>query len=86
MQQRYRVTKYEKNKLEILNDRSHSPTAVIICGNDGGIEHAISTVGTWIFDSNLKMALPLTKSSLNWCAGKSGFNGVHIALRLYSKK
>ena len=40
---------------------------VILQGTDGGIEHAISVIGNWVFDSNVDVALPLKREVLDWC-------------------
>ena len=37
------------------------PTVVILEGHDGGIEHAVTVYGSWVFDSNVNVALPLRK-------------------------
>ena len=38
-----------------------------LCAKDGGVEHAISILDDWIFDSNCKSVVPLTCTSLNIC-------------------
>lgn len=43
------------------------PTIVVLQGEDDGCEHAVSIIGSWIFDSNLSTALPRTEASLDWC-------------------
>ena len=49
-------------------------------------DHCITVCGKWIFDSNLKFALPITKASLNYiCLGNDTneitFVGVLNAIR-----
>jgi hypothetical protein len=51
----------------ILLDVFPYPTLCVLLGDDGATNHAITVVGTWIFDGNLEKALPLTQESLNWC-------------------
>ena len=53
--------------LDMLADVSDCPTTVVLCAMDSGTEHAIATVGAWIFDSSMERAMPLTKESLDWC-------------------
>ena len=48
-------------------------------------DHCITVCGKWIFDSNLKLALPLTQGSLNYiCCGndtdENKFIGVLYAI------
>lgn len=44
-----------------LSEASSYPTLMVLEGEDGGINHAIATVGKWVFDSNLDTAQPLTR-------------------------
>ena len=61
---------------------ARNPTVYVLQGEDGNCEHAITVTGPWIFDSNLKNAIPLTQNSLNWCVmGK--FVCVRDAIRFY---
>ena len=73
---------FKKGKLNPLTDVSVSdfPTSIVLCGKDGRIEHAITTVGSWVFDSNLPQAQPLTSSTLDWCT-VVGYDKVYMAVR-----
>ena len=42
----------------------------LVC-NDQNQSHAVAIVGKWIFDSNVYMALSLSKESLEWCVNGS---------------
>ena len=71
----------------IFDSISSDPTLIIPWGSDSGIQHAITTVGHYIFDSTHTTALHLTKESLDWCCNaKLGFAGVYLAIRFPLKK
>jgi hypothetical protein len=74
------------NKFSALEDISMSPTMIIPTGADGGVQHAITTVGEYIFDSTTTHAMHLTKESLDWCCNTpSGFKGIFFAIRFRYK-
>jgi hypothetical protein len=75
----------KKRGLDLLNNVCESPTSIILAAKDGGIEHAVATVGRWIFDSSMTQALPLTQESLDWCC-VNGYKAVHRAHRYLPKK
>ena len=50
---------------EIIHDISENVTLVKLMGTVGNMNHAVSIVGCWIFDSKYKFALLLTLDSLN---------------------
>ena len=59
----------------------------------GNVNHAISVVGSWIFDSNYERALVLNKESLDMiCAPSVGeekaasFEKVYYSVRFISKE
>ena len=54
-----------KGGFDILNDISEQFTLVKLIDTVGNLNHAVSIVGNWIFDSSYKKALPLTKKPLN---------------------
>ena len=59
---RYNMTIRKKNyAFDILNDISEDVTLVQLMDSLGNVNHAISIVGYWIFDSNYKKALYLTQ-------------------------
>ena len=70
---------------DILKNRSMWPTLCVLKGSDFSINHAITVVENYIFDSNRSCAMKLTKSNLDWCcsdfAGKHKFVAVHTAYR-----
>ena len=49
---------------KILEDISANVTLVQLMDLLGNVNHAISVVGSWIFDSNYERALVLNKASL----------------------
>ena len=50
---RYNLTIWKKNDaFDILNDISENVTLVQLMDSLGNVNHAISIVGHWIFDSN----------------------------------
>ena len=42
--------------------------------DDGKSDHVICIVGGWIFDSNIRRALPLSKESLDICCSDGVYN------------
>ncbi len=69
-------------RFDILNDISLDPTMVIPWGGDGGMQHAITVVGHYIFDSTSKHALHLTQESLDWCCNTQlGYKRAYFAIR-----
>ena len=87
------VRKYKKGKLDLLdsqqqyeNDGKAHPTIVVLQGHDGGTEHAVIVYGSsWLFDSNVEVALPLTRDVLNWCV-QGKYVCVHTAVRFFLPK
>ena len=74
--------KQRYKRFDIFNDISPNPTLVIPCGGDGGVQHAVTVVGNYIFDSTTKHALLLNKESLDWCCNtKYGYEGIFLAMR-----
>ena len=51
--------------IDILNDMSDYFTLVQLMDQQGNVNHAISIVGHWIFDSNYKKDLCLTQEQLD---------------------
>ena len=47
-----------------------NPTCIQIRCSDGAVNHSITTVGDWVFDSSEHFALPLCQESLDRCAGQ----------------
>ena len=87
------VRKYKKGKLDLLdsqqqyeNDGKAHPTIVVLQGDDGGTEHAVTVYGSsWLFDSNVEVALPLTREVLNWCV-QGKYVCVHTAVHFFLPK
>mmetsp|Transcript_13339 Transcript_13339/g.18620 ORF Transcript_13339/g.18620 Transcript_13339/m.18620 type:complete len:354 (-) Transcript_13339:32-1093(-) len=83
---------YKKGALNLLDlNQQHEksgksfPTVAVLQGEDGGVEHAVTVYGSWLFDSNVDVALPLNKKSLDWCiVGR--FKCVHQAVRFFLPK
>ena len=62
----YNLTTLKKNvAFDILNDIIKDVTLVQLMESPGNVNHDISIVGYWIFDSNYKKALCLTQESLD---------------------
>ena len=49
-----------KDICDVINDISENVTLVQLVQRFGNVNHSVSMVGKWIFDSNYKKALPLT--------------------------
>ena len=85
----YKLMKYKKiGEYEILEDISANVTLVQFMGSLVNVNHAISVVGSWIFDSEYERALILNKASLDMiCAPSVGeeqaakFEKVYYAVR-----
>ena len=59
----YNMVIWRKNyDFDILNDISKYVTLVQLMDSLGNVNHAISVVGYWIFDSNYKKAFFLQKN------------------------
>ena len=57
---------------KILEDISENVTLVQLMDSLGNVNHAISGVGNWIFDSNYEIALVLNRASLEMICAPSG--------------
>ena len=85
----YNLMKYKKmGEYKILEDISANVTLVQLMYSLGNVNHAISVVGCWIFDSNYERSLVLSKASLDMiCAPSVGeeqaakFEKVYFAVR-----
>ena len=79
----YQKVDYWKKKkaiarYDVIGDPNENPKLLVLCGHDGGVQHAIAVVGRTIFDSNLRKGLTLSKESLYWCCNcNGGFQGVY---------
>ena len=85
----YKLMKYKKiGAYKILEDISANVSLVQLMNSLGNVNHAISVVGSWIFDSNNERALVLNRTSLDIiCAPSVGeeqaakFEKVYYAVR-----
>ena len=81
IEERHTSTPYD-----ILRNESTNPTVCLLLGMWYLNDHCIAVCGKCIFDSNLKVALPLTKVCLNYiCCGndtdENKFIGVLYEIR-----
>ena len=68
----YILIKYKKiGDYKSLEDISANFTLVQLMDSIGNVNHAISVVGSWIFDSNYERALVLNKASLDMICAPS---------------
>ena len=85
----YKLIKYNNmGDYKILGDISANVTLVQLMDSLGNVNHAISVVGSWIFDSKYERPLVLNKASLDMiCAPSVGeeqaskFEKVYYAVR-----
>ena len=85
----YKLIKYKNmGDYKILEDISEKVTLVQLMDSLGNLNHAISVVVSWIFDSNYERAPVLNKASLDMiCAPSVGeeqnaiFEKVYYAVR-----
>ena len=85
----YKLEKYrKKGEYDILKNISENVTLVQLMDSLGNVNHAISVVGSWTFDSNDERALVLNKESLDMiCVPSIGeeqaarFEKVYYAVR-----
>ena len=79
------VCRFKRGQLDLLSAESPDPTTVQLLGGDGGVGHAVTIVGPWIFDATLPHALPLSRASLDECCssarGRVAYVCVHCAVR-----
>ena len=70
----YSLRKYkQKGSYDILDNTSGNFTLVQLMDSLGNVNHDISVVGYWIFDSKYKKSLVLNKASLDMiCAPSVG--------------
>ena len=61
----------KKGDYKILEDVSANVTLVQLMDSIGNVNHAISVVGNWIFDSKYERALVLNKASLDMICAPS---------------
>ena len=78
----------KKGEYDIFNDITTNVTLVQLMDSLGNNNHAISVVGSWIFDSNYEKELVLNRASLDMiCASSIGeeqaacFEKVYYSIR-----
>ena len=70
----------KKGQIYILHDLSENFTLVQLMGIVGNVNHSVSIVGYWIFESNYKKALPLIIDKLNRICSPSVGEGMFAVL------
>ena len=67
----YRIQEWHTfTTYDILHNQSNYSTACLLLDTAHRDDHYITVCGKWIFGSNFKMALPLTRAWLNYiCSG-----------------
>ena len=60
------------NNWNILENVDNDMVVVLLQGSDQKEDQCVTLFGKWIFDSNLKSALPLSKESLDLCCSSDG--------------
>jgi hypothetical protein len=60
----------------IINKLSIYPTVIVLVGNDGSVNHAVTVVDDLIFDSTQAFAMKLTKESFDWICGRLGMKEI----------
>ena len=53
--------------LNLLLMQSDYPSLFVLMGDDQSVTHAVSTIGPWLFDSNLPNAQKINQEILDWC-------------------
>ena len=83
----YRIQEWHTfTTYDILQNQSNYPTVCLLLDTAHRADHCITVCGKWIFDSNFKLVLPLTRACLNYvCSGNDTdeiiFVGVLHAIR-----
>jgi hypothetical protein len=72
-----------------LQDSCHYPIVLQLQDADGGIQHAVTIVEDWVFDSNNHHALPRNRVALDWCCStdevRSTYGGVYKGYVLHCR-
>ncbi len=64
---RMRMTKLENFNPLSKEERVEHPVVATLMGDDGEVNHAVSFLYGYVFDSNLEVALPRAQAALDWC-------------------
>jgi hypothetical protein len=74
----------------VITDVSLWPTLCILRGSDNSVNHAITVVQGYIFDSNKDKAMYISQQNLDWCCSSENsnvtFTGVVKAYRFIKQK
>ena len=67
----YHIQEWHKfTTYDILQNQFNYPSVCLLLDTEHQDDHCITVCGKWIFDSNLELALPLTRAWLNYiCSG-----------------
>jgi len=86
------VMQATNNEFSVIRDKRYNfdqdeelfnmPTLVILTGNDGTSNHAISVYKDMIFDSSHNKILKRCRENLDWCCGDMGFQKIDHAYTL----
>ena len=71
---------YKRHQLDLLKDISPYPTIAILEGDDGSVSHAVSTIGIYLFDSNLNHAPYISQEVLDWCVSSPDENCEYVGI------
>ena len=82
----YSLRKYKnKGSYDILTDISEHVTLVKLMDSLGNVNHVISVVGYWLFDSKYKKSLVLNRELLDMiCAPSAGEEQVAVFETLFT--
>ena len=77
-------------RLDPMLDRSEWPTMCQLLGDDGTVNHCVTLMGEFIFESNTDKPMDINRENLDWCVStdkvKCRFLGVIKAVRFSHKK
>ena len=66
---------------DLVNNLTIYPTVIVLVGNDGSVNHAVTVVDDLIFDSTQAFAMKLTQESLDWISGPLGLKEIGTTYR-----
>ena len=75
--------------LDLLLMQSEYPSLFVLMGDDKSVTHVVSTLGPWLFDSNLPNAQKINWEVLDWCVSSPEINqkcvDIYWGIRLIPK-
>ena len=84
------VEKFGWMQHDILEDKSRWPTMCQLLADDGTVNHCITTMGDFMFESNSDHPKEISKEFLDWCVStdeeKCRYMGVVRAMRFWHQK